>query len=85
MENKVADVPYIVHESDMARQERTIKRLWVVVLVLIVLLAGTNGAWIWYENQFEDVVTTVEQRSDGDSSNYAIGGDYYIGKADDNN
>ena len=41
-------VPYIVHESSMARMERQIKRLWITVLVLIVMLVATNGAWIWY-------------------------------------
>ncbi len=43
-------VPYIVHESDMARAERTQKRLWVVILLLIVLLVGSNCAWIYYES-----------------------------------
>lgn len=57
--NKVADIPYIVHESTMARMERQLKRLWITILVLIVLLVGTNGIWIWYESQFEDVVTTT--------------------------
>ena len=42
------NVPYIVHESSMARMERQIKRLWITVLVLIVMLVATNGAWIWY-------------------------------------
>lgn len=84
MENKVADVPYIVHEADMARQERTIKRLWIVILVLIALLAGSNGAWIWYESQFE-VTETITQEVTQDSengSNQFVGGDYY-GEAKD--
>lgn len=42
------NVPYIVHEASMARMERHIKRLWIAVLVLIVMLVATNGAWIWY-------------------------------------
>ena len=41
-------VPYIVHEASMARMERQIKRLWITVLVLTVMLVATNGAWIWY-------------------------------------
>ena len=67
------DVPYIVHESIMARMERTIKRLWILCIILILLLAGTNGAWIWYENQFMDESLTVTQ--DLDSGN---GGDAVI-------
>lgn len=57
--NKVADIPYIVHESAMARMERQLKRLWITILVLIVLLVGTNAAWLYFESQFEDVVTTT--------------------------
>lgn len=75
---QVADVPYIVHESDMARLERTIKRLWVLLLVVIVLLVGSNIAWIVYESQFEDV--SVEQEvdtGDGDAFVAGVGSIYY--------
>ena len=44
--------------------ERTIKRLWIVIILLIVLVVGTNVAWIYYENQFEEVVTTIEAQTD---------------------
>ena len=65
-------VPYVVHESDMARQERTIKRLWILLLVMLVLLVGTNGAWIYYENSFEDISITQENE---DGYNNFIGND----------
>lgn len=48
-------VPYIAHESAMARAERGAKRLWVVIILLIVLLVGSNGTWLWCESQFETV------------------------------
>jgi len=38
----------------MARMERIIKKLWVVVIVLILLLFASNAAWIYYESQFVD-------------------------------
>lgn len=69
-------VPYVVHESDMARLERTSRRLWIVLLVLIVLLAGSNGAWIYYESQFAEETTTVEQdieTGDGDAFIAGVG------------
>ena len=69
-------VPFIVHEGTMARAERTAKRLWITILLLIVLLVGTNGAWIWYESQFEYSQTTQEvtqESNHGDNS--FIGGD----------
>ena len=47
-QNAPESVPYIVHEASMARRERQIKRLWITVLMLIVVLVATNGAWIWY-------------------------------------
>ncbi len=59
-ENEIITIPYLVHEGDMARQERTIKRLWILCIILILLLAGSNAAWFYYENQFEDVVTTTQ-------------------------
>ena len=83
MEEKHGSIPYYAHEGMMARMERTIKRLWVLCIILIALLAITNGAWIWYENQFEEVVTTSEitqdvtQESDENGSNTFVGGDMY--------
>lgn len=53
-------VPYIVHEGTMARLERIIKRLWITIVILIFALIVTNSAWIYYENSFEDTITTVE-------------------------
>ena len=52
VQNAPESVPYIVHESSMARMERQIKRLWITVLVMIVMLIGTNGAWLLYNSQF---------------------------------
>ena len=59
-----------------AMAERTIKRLWICVLVLIIALIGTNGAWIWYNAQFEDVVWTQEVVQDAENgTNNFVGGD----------
>lgn len=73
--NKTTDpVPYIVHEADMARQERTIKRLWIVLILVIVLLVSSNCAWLYYESQFEDI--SVEQEvdtGDGDAIVTGVG------------
>lgn len=66
-------VPYIAHEADMARQERTIKRLWILLLVMLVLLVGTNGAWIYYESQFVDESWTFEANTDNGGTAIANG------------
>lgn len=72
-------VPFAVHEADMARMERTVKRLWILLLVLVVLFVGSNLAWVWYESRFEDSVETsydIEQDTDGGGNNYVVGGDF---------
>lgn len=66
------NVSYIVHESGMARLERTIKRLWILCIILIVLLVTTNIAWIVYESQFEDIV--VEQQVETGEGDAVISG-----------
>lgn len=66
------NIPYFAHEGMMARMERTIKRLWVLCIILIILLAGSNGAWLWYENQFIDEVTVTQENGDG-YNNYVDG------------
>ena len=74
-------VPFAVHESAMARMERTIRRLWILLLVLVVLLVGTNALWIWYESQFEKVEVTQENE-DGYNSFIGNDGDIYNGETD---
>lgn len=74
-ERDLAQIPYFAHEGDMARLERINKRQFILILVLIVALVGSNLAWITYENQFQDVVTTSTEKVDvdaGDGGN-AIG------------
>ena len=66
-----------------AQMERTIKRLWIMCIILVVLLVGSNIAWFVYESQFETVsqVTTQEVQQDNDNgNNIMVGRDY--GKAD---
>lgn len=77
-------VPFAVHESAMARMERTIRRLWILLIVLVVLLVGSNALWIWYEAQFETETSSyeIEQDASDGGTNYAVGGDFN-GKAED--
>lgn len=78
-EERVAEIPFFVHEADMARLERTNKRLFIVVLVLILSLIGTNLAWIKYENSFQVAETTTEtvevDATDGGNAIGIIGDD----------
>ncbi len=70
------NVPYIVHEGDMARLERSNKRLWVLCIVIFLALILSNLCWLYYESQFEYIETTQEvvQECDGGNNTF-IGGD----------
>lgn len=46
-------VPYIVFEGEMARHERTIKRLVTLLILTIALLFISNVAWLWFFNSFD--------------------------------
>ena len=84
-----ASVPYVAHESAMARAERHTKALIWVIVLLIVLLVGTNVGWLIYEAQFEVVeeTTTTITQDNADGYNNYIGndGDIVNGEADNNN
>lgn len=85
-----ASVPYVVHESAMARAERHIKALVWVIVLLIVLLVGSNVGWLIYEAQFEVVegttteTYTIDQDAETGNNNSVInGGEVANGKAND--
>lgn len=71
------DVPYIVHEGIVARQERTIRRLWILCILTLILFVGSNILWICYEAQYQTSVVTQEVTQDSSNgSNTFVGGDY---------
>ena len=51
MEQKM--IPYFCHEGDMARAERTIKRLWILCILLIILLVSSYAGFFYYETQMQ--------------------------------
>lgn len=85
MENKdeLTVIPYFCHEGEMNRLERVNKRQFVLILILILALIGTNFAWIMYERQFVTEETTITQENEDGINNY-IGNDGEInnGKTD---
>ena len=76
MDEKNSNLTSFAVESAIATCERTIKRLWVLTIILIIALIGTNAGWIWYESQF--IETEVSQEVDtGEGDATVIGiGDY---------
>ena len=88
-------ISYMAHEGIMARMERTIRRLWVLCLVLVILLVGTNVAWLYYESQFETIEETESYEYNASSDRghaiinengeVTINGEPSIGQEDENN
>lgn len=93
MEEKNNDKPvdYRVHESILARMERTNKRWFVLCIVIFLAFVGSNIGWLIYESQFEDISTTVTQNTQSESGNAIIYGEhagaviYGEGKSNSNN
>lgn len=67
--NTPENVPYIVHESAMARMERQVKRLWIVVIICIAMIVASNAGWLWYESQFETIEYSYDYQQDGQGTN----------------
>jgi hypothetical protein len=82
-------IPYIAFESATSRQERTIRRVWILCIILIIALIGTNAGWIYFESQWQVVDSTtvtqdVEATAEGDSdlNLNTVGGDYNGGESE---
>ncbi|MCR5092745.1 MAG: hypothetical protein K6B72_02100 [Lachnospiraceae bacterium] len=81
-------ISYYAHEAEMARSELHSKRMFVLWIVTFLSLILTNAGWMWYENQFEDVVTEVSQEvetGEGDAIVTGVGDIYGESKTDGQN
>lgn len=56
-----------------ALAERTVKRLWIALVLTIVLLVGSNVWWIYRESQFVEESWTYEATTDGGGDAIANG------------
>ena len=67
VQNAPESVPYIVHESSMARMERQIKRLWIAVIVAVCLLFASNAAWLysWCQYDYSSEETINQKYGEG--------------------
>lgn len=66
MEDKV---PYIVHEGEVARLERTIKKLFILIIILIVVVFASNAIWLYEWNQYEYEDESISYEQDGEGTN----------------
>ena len=73
-------VPFIVYEGTVARFERTIKRLIVLVGITILLLFASNAIWLYVLSPYDYEDVSIENQ-DGGNANY-IGANGYINNAE---
>ena len=84
MENKT--IPYYAFDCVMAMVDRITKRYIIALIICILLLVVSNGAWLYAWMQYDYVSETVEVDSDdGGNANY-IGhdGDINNGESESN-
>lgn len=48
--NTPENVPYLVHEGDMARLERSNKRLLIALIAALIVMLLNNIAWLIYDH-----------------------------------
>lgn len=68
-EQKAAMIPFYLHENEMYRLERLNKRWFIAFLIVLVMLFVTNGAWIFYEMQYEEIRIEQEGETDNGGDN----------------
>ena len=77
------NVPYIVFEAELARQERHIKRLWIALIAAVIALVLVVGGFLLYLNQYD--FASYEYQQDGQGVNIIGDGNGvdYDGPADE--
>ncbi len=74
------NIPYIAYESAEAKNERTIKRLIIALVISIVLMFATNIVWIieFCSFDYSSEETTIEA-NDGTANYIGQDGDITYG------
>lgn len=72
----------IAFERMQAKDERNDRWRNIIIIILIVLLAATNGAWLIAWNQYDYSSTQTEVNADNGTANY-IGRDGDINNGKD--
>ena len=81
MENSVS---YLVYEGTQARNERTVRRLIVALIIATALIFISNIAWLWawtsYDYTSEEI--TVDSKDGGNANYIGHDGDINNGEGD---
>lgn len=78
---KPEQISYYAHEAEVARQERHTKRLWILVIVMIVYCAVMTGLYIYEKTQYETIEVTQEVDTGEGNATVAGVGDINYGES----
>ena len=67
-------VSYVVHEGEMARMERSNRRLFILLIIAIVLLFVSNAFWIKAWTDYDYSSNSIDLSTDGGGNANYIGG-----------
>lgn len=68
LQDKTA-VPFFVYETEVARNERTTKRLIIALVIAIILIFASNAAWLYAWTQYDYTSEEVTYSQDGEGIN----------------
>ena len=75
----------------MARNERTIKKLIIALILTILLMFASNGIWLYawmqydYSGTYEEIIVEQDAQDGGDTNYIGNDGEIYNGISKNNN
>lgn len=80
--NDKIEIPYIVHEAEMTRSERHIKRLWIALIIAILIICASNIAWLIYISQYDFESYDLSTEGGGNANYIGQDGGIYNGASE---
>lgn len=70
MDKDLKVVPLVAYESMLAREDRQQRRMVIIIVLLVLILAISNGLWLYYWNSYDYVDDySIEASQDGEGIN----------------
>lgn len=69
MEEKNRDISYLLFEATQARNERTVKKLIIALIIAIALIFASNAIWLYAWLQYDYSSTDTSYWQDGEGIN----------------
>lgn len=80
MDKDLKVVPLVAYESMLAREDRQQRRMVIIIVLLVLILAISNGLWLYFWNSYDYVDDySIEASQDGEGINIVGAGDIDYG------